>query len=278
MVTLRNETNKNFTILNNYILQRTDISLKAVGIYAKLVSLPDNWNFTESGLCSICKDGKDSIKSALNELESIGLLLRFQAKQSGKFSNNIYYIASEPITEEQKKEIMERYVPTSSTVLEDNKENSETLSTAEKPLAENPLTENPLTENPQQLNTNIYNTNIYNNKKKYTKEKFDTFYKAYPRKVGKANVEKWFSKNNPDEKLFATIMKQLMIFKKSPDWLKDNGQFIPYPSTWLNQKRWEDELTCNITLPEEDYSAFKESTMTEEDYIKRAEHGGKKYV
>ena len=110
-------------------------------------------------------------------------------------------------------------------------------------------------------------------------EKFEIFYKAYPRKVGKANVEKWFSKNKPNDELFNLMMKKLEAFKKSPDWFKDNGQFIPYPATWLNQKRWEDEITVNGTnVFEEDYSVFKESTMSEEDYIRKSENGGKRYV
>ena len=37
------------------------------------------------------------------------------------------------------------------------------------------------------------------------------------------------------------MMNSLEQFRGSKDWLKDNGQYIPYPSTWLNQKRWEDE-------------------------------------
>ncbi len=36
-------------------------------------------------------------------------------------------------------------------------------------------------------------------------------------------------------------MSRLEQFRGSKDWLKDNGQYIPYPSTWLNQRRWEDE-------------------------------------
>lgn len=118
-----------------------------------------------------------------------------------------------------------------------------------------------------------------NNEKEIYKEKFEIFYKSYPRKVGKANVEKWFNKNKPNEELFNLMMKKLEAFKKSPDWFKDNGQFIPYPATWLNQKRWEDEITiAGANIFEENYDVFKESTMSEEDYIRKSENGGKRYV
>ena len=74
------------------------------------------------------------------------------------------------------------------------------------------------------------------------KDKFMAFYESYPRKVKKDLVEKWFDKNEPDDELFETMMQSLEKFKNSYDWIKDNGQFIPYPSSWLNQKRWEDEI------------------------------------
>ena len=94
-------------------------------------------------------------------------------------------------------------------------------------------------------NTDINNT--YINKKNYNKkenslEKFEAFYKEYPKKVSKENVRKWFIKNNPSDELFKIIMNSLKKFKQLDNWKKDNGKFIPYPSTWLNQKRWEDEI------------------------------------
>lgn len=72
-------------------------------------------------------------------------------------------------------------------------------------------------------------------------EQFEKFYKAYPKKVKKQVVKKWFEKNKPSNELFSSMMNSLEQFRGSVDWLKDNGQYIPYPSTWLNQKRWEDE-------------------------------------
>lgn len=70
---------------------------------------------------------------------------------------------------------------------------------------------------------------------------FNEFYSKYPRKVKKQDVKKWFQKNKPSSELFSSMMSSLEQFRGSKDWLKDNGQYIPYPSTWLNQRRWEDE-------------------------------------
>lgn len=72
-------------------------------------------------------------------------------------------------------------------------------------------------------------------------KQFSEFYAKYPKKVKKQEVKKWFKKNKPSSELFSSMMNSLEQFRGCQDWLKDNGQYIPYPSTWLNQKRWEDE-------------------------------------
>lgn len=83
--------------------------------------------------------------------------------------------------------------------------------------------------------------NIYGQNDQEYEVKFEEFYSKYPKKVKKQEVKKWFLKNKPSNELFSSIMNSLEQFRASKDWQKDGGQFIPYPSTWLNQKRWEDE-------------------------------------
>ena len=46
--------------------------------------------------------------------------------------------------------------------------------------------------------------------------------------------------------LLETIISQLNQSKSNPQWQKDEGQFIPHPATWLNQRRWEDETTIDL--------------------------------
>ncbi len=83
--------------------------------------------------------------------------------------------------------------------------------------------------------------NIYGQNDQEYEAKFEKFYNKYPKKVKKQEVKKWFLKNKPSNELFSSMMNSLEQFRASKDWQKDGGQFIPYPSTWLNQKRWEDE-------------------------------------
>jgi hypothetical protein len=70
---------------------------------------------------------------------------------------------------------------------------------------------------------------------------FDEFWAEYPKKRSKGQAEKTWVKLKPDEQLFEAIMTGLKRAKTSVDWAKNGGQYIPYPSTWLNAKGWEDE-------------------------------------
>ena len=84
---------------------------------------------------------------------------------------------------------------------------------------------------------------------------FDTFWKEYPKKIGKVVAEKAFYKHKPTPELLEKMLLAIQEQKKSDQWVKDGGQFIPHPSTWLNQKRWEDELTISLEEPRGDRSA-----------------------
>ena len=71
---------------------------------------------------------------------------------------------------------------------------------------------------------------------------FDKFWKEYPRHVAKEKARSSFEKINPDAELLKKILLAIENQKKTDQWKKDKGQFIPHPATWLNQKRWEDEV------------------------------------
>jgi hypothetical protein len=75
-----------------------------------------------------------------------------------------------------------------------------------------------------------------------TSEAFEAFWRAYPRKVSKGDAEKAWAKAKVDQDLRVRIMAKLNLLKKSPQWLKDGGQYVPYPASWLNAKGWEDEV------------------------------------
>ena len=236
MAILRNASKGKYTVLNNGIFRDENLSAKSLGILAKMLSLPDNWEFSETGLCSIFKkDGRSSIRSGLKELEENGYLVRSRVRdESGKLTSAEWTVSDKPMLG--------------------------------KPMLENPMLENPMLENRTQYNTKEYNTKEFITKEFITKDippispkgktdcsdLFNQFWTAYPKHIAKQSAVKAFEKLKPDEKLLEAMLKAIEMQKESKQWEKDGGAFIPYPATWLNQRRWEDELpqveTDNVFL------------------------------
>ena len=77
--------------------------------------------------------------------------------------------------------------------------------------------------------------------------RFDTFWAAYPRHDARLDAEKAFKKLNPDDELMGKILKAIEAWKQTDQWKENGGQFIPYPATWLNKHRWEDEIPASRT-------------------------------
>jgi hypothetical protein len=78
---------------------------------------------------------------------------------------------------------------------------------------------------------------------------FDKFWKAYPRKVGKpAAWTAWKKAYNTFD--LSKLLAGLERWKATEQWQKEDGKFIPYPATFLNQRRWEDDPPGPIPLRE----------------------------
>lgn len=77
---------------------------------------------------------------------------------------------------------------------------------------------------------------------------FLRFWAAYPKKKSKVLAEKAFAKINPNEQLLVAMLAAVERAKTSRDWQKNDGQFIPYPASWLNARRWEDDSTGHQSL------------------------------
>lgn len=73
-------------------------------------------------------------------------------------------------------------------------------------------------------------------------EMFERFWKLYPRKKDRAKALRAWDKLKADRKLMQTMSAALKAQMATEEWQRDNGRAIPYPSTWINNRRWEDEL------------------------------------
>lgn len=88
--------------------------------------------------------------------------------------------------------------------------------------------------NGQEANGNVVNA------------QFERFWVVYPRKVGKDAARREFHRLAPDNDLIDRMLAAIEQQRASAQWLKDGGQFIPHPRTWLHQGRWADELPALV--------------------------------
>lgn len=223
MAILRKHNKEQFTSIPQEIFRDERLSLKDIGLLVSMLSLPDNWNFSENGLETIFKnDGQASIRAGLKKLEQAGYLKRERTrdKTNGRMSAVNWYLYESPQCENPRVE----------------------KPPVENPHLDNPHLENPRLENPPQSNTKQSTTKESKTKKPNTHANgFDEFWKAYPKKVAKTAAQKAWDKLKPDQSLQETILQAVNAAKNSRSWTKDNGQYIPYPASWLNGRRWEDE-------------------------------------
>ena len=140
--------NGNFTMVPNGILRSGKLSAKALGVYFLIVSLPDNWNFSVKGLCTLCSDGYNAVSSAVRELEEAGFLKRKpRTGENGRFSECEWEIECKPLNENP---------------------------STEKPSSDEPSADEPSSENQPQLNTKQQKTKQTN-----TKQVKDSSYELY---------------------------------------------------------------------------------------------------
>ena len=97
MAVFRIEKTKDYTVMSNHHLRNQALSLKSKGLLSLMLSLPEDWNYTTRGLAAICKEGTDSIGSALKELEKAGYIVRNRLRdKKGKITDVEYVIYETP--------------------------------------------------------------------------------------------------------------------------------------------------------------------------------------
>lgn len=253
MGVIRVEHTSNYTVMSNEHLRDPRLSLRAMGLMSRMLSDSDNYQHSIAGLAAVCKEGRDAVRKALQELEAAGYLVRTQTRSGGSFSACDYTLfehstipCEPPLTENP------TTVPSPLT---------------EKPSTGNPTTENPMTVNPTQRNTNVEEITSKEppiapqkggrrRKREQTStpdwkpERFEKFWSAYPRGEAKQAAARAWDKLKADDDLLAVMGRALVRQMRSDSWRQGVG--IPYASTWLNQRRWEDEPRGPATVPPPD--------------------------
>ncbi len=242
---------KSFTVVTNLIAKNPNLSLKAKGLFLTISSLPDDWIIHKTQLQDFSTDGKEAVRSAFDELVKAG------------------FIVSKRYVDEHKKFVGWNHV------LYDTPQIEQPIAgfpKSEKPTTEKPTTEKPTTGNPPLLNTDVLNTDrlttykLNSNSEKslfaeIEQKEFDKFWNLYDKKVGRDEALKAWKKLKTSD--IDEMFKKVEAYVAS----KPDKVYRPNPSTFLNQKKWNDEIIARPSTT----SNYRAGTFVRPDYNKGLE-------
>ena len=157
MAVFRVERNTGYTVMSNHHLRNKELSLKAKGLLSQMLSLPEDWDYTLSGLSYINREKIDAIREAVRELERAGYIKRSRERDSkGRLRGADYVIYEQSQPSDEGAASADRQPPISE------------MPTLELPTLENPMLEKPTLENPTQLNKDIQRTDLPKKEKSNT--------------------------------------------------------------------------------------------------------------
>ena len=256
----------NFVIIDKAFLLNEEISLKAKGLLALLLSYPDNWQFYKAEIVQHTTDKENSLNSGLKELIENGYIVRKQRKdENGKFEGYEYHVYEKPSTEKPSTEKPSTEKPS-----------TEKPST-EKPSTEKPSTEKPSTEKPILLNNK--NTKNKNTKNKNTKttpspelvSEFTEWYSKYPHPRNEQQTMKNYintRKTYSAEQLMTALNNYLAeieeqhtdkrYIKHSTNFVGQEKAFVDYlntPAQPVSTEETDDSYIATIEAEDPEYAA-----------------------
>lgn len=230
-----------FTVLYKSAIRDTRLSFEMLGFLTYMLDKPPDWEFTISGMAKERGVGLAQVRRLVGLLEKAGYLLREQAHDDGgKFAKNVYVLQEKPPLSRNQYDGEPLKSP-----LSGNADIGETRQ-REKPLSVSATQS-------KNVETKAYNNPPYSPPKgdgaeprkqrskttpTWKPERFEGFWAYYPRGENRMGAVRAWDKLKPDDALIDTIGRALQVLKASPAWR--DGVGIPYASTFLNGRRWED--------------------------------------
>ena len=263
----------NFSMISNVGLRDKRLDMRARGLLAFCLALPDNWEYSIKGLAAVSGESEGKIRASLQELEKCGYLTRTRVRNAkGQIAGMCYTLREEPLPEDF----------ANCSAAENHK--------GKKPCVENPHVENPHVDNLPQIKTNLIKTKLNNNnirtqdsnsllrenahargnlqpipftppaildrqqrtgkrqpltvdEQEKATEWFEDFWDVYPKKQGKVEARLAWLRLDYDTELYANIIQTVERFKAiRRDWQKAGGRYVPMPENFLINERWKDEV------------------------------------
>lgn len=206
-----------YTNIQNKLIWDERLRPQTKWVLIAMLSLPEDWDYSIRGLAKKTGLAKETISKMLAELEQVGYLKRKPQRHGndGRFAGT-------------------EYILTDVSGVFDGEEDT--------PCPSLPCTVKPCTVNSPQQNNIITNIPpIVPQKGDEGEDLFEQFWSAYPYKKAKEKARRAWRRLNPGIELCRVMAAALEMDKKSNAWQREGGRFIPYPASWLNGRRWEDE-------------------------------------
>ena len=225
-----------YTNIQNKLIWDENLRPQTKWVLIAMLSLPDDWDYSIRGLSSKTGLAKETISKMLTELERAGYLKRKPQShgEGGRFAGTEYILT----------DVAWDFSGT--------------------PCPSLPCTAEPCTVNSPQQNKDKQTKEQINpysplngdgggqiSQAKYRPEWFNIFYDLYPVHKGRGAAIKAWDKLKPSLELCKVMEAAIKSAKDSPEWMKEGGKFIPHPASWLNGRRWEDEIPTLDELPSE---------------------------
>ena len=208
-----------YTQISNTALRDKRMSLAVRGLFALMLSLPPDRDYKTAYLVKVSDIGRDTLFRYFGILEKFGYLKRQQAhKKDGQFGSNTYFLDDNPVSQ---------CMDFPNTVEPDTAEPDTVLPDTENADAK---------ERTKRKNTPPISP------QEELEQMFARFWSLYPRKQGKKKAREAWYKLAPSMALCRRMSAALKAQMRSEEWTRDGGRYIPYPATWINGRRWEDEL------------------------------------
>jgi hypothetical protein len=215
------DTDLRFSIVPEWVLD-ADISDRAIRVYSILARYADNDTLqafpSRETLAKRCRCHWRSIDRAVDELVTVGAIVKTHRKNGDAYQSNLYTL----------RRVMPRVSPGTDT----------TVTGVLTPQSVGTDTGGNLTITTELEPSNIEPLNDIN-------EQFNDFWSVYPRKKGKGQARKAFEKALEKTDI-VTLLEGVVAYIENED--MSDLQFIAHPSTWLNGERWEDEYQERVVV------------------------------
>ena len=215
----------NFTMISSKLLRNKELPNKLLGFLLKVLSLPDYWHFSMSGLKAICKEGKTAVHNAVNKLIDMGYLVRIQLLSNESIHNCFEYVYSffdVPVSKEEADELDAETRRKAITIREGGRAKA-AVSSGEKQKVENPYPDDPPVESPLSENQGQYNNNNTIQKNQLLSDKSSIIPAAKTPTFNIPTVEKLNDEYNAEEvEYYTEVVKHNISYGYLGDWLTED--------------------------------------------------------